>query len=181
MTEKNTAPRLIKKYQNRRLYDTTASSYITLSQVKSLILAHEDITVIDAKSGSDITRSILLQIILEEESAGEPLFNSDMLQSLIRFYGHAMQGPMGEYLEHHLGYLNDFQQQIAGQGINAYSPQQAQEAWETMRRIQPAFVRELMDTNLRQSKAFMEQMQSFWTAPFRPARRNDDSDEGSHE
>jgi polyhydroxyalkanoate synthesis repressor PhaR len=91
--------RLIKKYPNRRLYDTATSSYITLADVKKLVLGQTPFKVVDAKSSEDLTRSILLQIILEEESAGAPMFSSDMLSQIIRFYGNAMQGMMGTYLE----------------------------------------------------------------------------------
>ncbi|MCM5703174.1 polyhydroxyalkanoate synthesis repressor PhaR [Larsenimonas salina] len=167
------SPRLIKKYQNRRLYDTKASAYITLAQVKALILEQEDICVVDAKTNDDITRSILLQIILEEESTGgEPLFNSDMLQSLIRFYGHAMQAPMGQYLEQQIGYIREFQNQLAKQGVNAYRPENVEQVWASMQGMQPPFMKDMMESNLRQSQAFMKQMQSFWTAPFK--RRDDD-------
>ncbi|MEI6117538.1 MAG: polyhydroxyalkanoate synthesis repressor PhaR, partial [Burkholderiales bacterium] len=78
--------RLIKKYPNRRLYDTQTSTYITLSDVKQLVLDHELFKVVDAKSGDDLTRRILLQIILEEESGGVPMFSSTMLAHVIRFY-----------------------------------------------------------------------------------------------
>ena len=71
--------RLIKKYPNRRLYDTNTSSYITLVDVKGLVLAHEEFQVLDAKTGEDLTRSILMQIILEEEAVGSPMFTSDLL------------------------------------------------------------------------------------------------------
>src|SRR5512136_15241 len=91
--------RLIKKYPNRRLYDTQTSSYITLVDVKELVLKHETFQVIDAKSGDDLTRSILLQIILEEEQEGQPLFSHDVLTQFIRSYGSAMQGMMGSYLD----------------------------------------------------------------------------------
>ena len=89
------ALRLIKKYPNRRLYDTRTSSYITLADVKALVLKHEQFQVVDAKTGEDLTRSILLQIILEEEAGGMPMFTSDLLSQLIRFYGNAMQGMVG--------------------------------------------------------------------------------------
>jgi polyhydroxyalkanoate synthesis repressor PhaR len=91
--------RLIKKYPNRRLYDTRTSTYITLADVKELVLAHEPFQVVDAKSGDDLTRAILLQIILEEEAGGAPMFSSDLLSQMIRFYGNAMQGMMGNYIE----------------------------------------------------------------------------------
>ena len=87
-----TQPRLIKKYPNRRLYDTETSAYITLTDVKKLVLENVEFRVEDAKTKEDLTRSILLQIILEEETAGAPMFSSDMLSQIIRFYGNAMQG-----------------------------------------------------------------------------------------
>ncbi|WP_180683393.1 polyhydroxyalkanoate synthesis repressor PhaR [Tepidicella baoligensis] len=105
--------RVIKKYPNRRLYDTDSSSYITLAEVKALVMRGEPFVVRDAKSGDDLTRSILLQIILEEETAGVPLFSESMLANIIRFYGHAMQGYMGSYLEKNLQLFMDFQKSMA--------------------------------------------------------------------
>jgi polyhydroxyalkanoate synthesis repressor PhaR len=93
------SPRIIKKYPNRRLYDTETSTYITLAEVKDLVLGYKEFQVQDAKTGTDLTRAILLQIILEEESGGVPMFSTDMLANIIRYYGHAMQGLMGSYLE----------------------------------------------------------------------------------
>jgi polyhydroxyalkanoate synthesis repressor PhaR len=93
------AQRVIKKYPNRRLYDTDTSSYITLAEVKQLVMGNEPVVVKDAKTGEDLTRSILLQIILEEEAGGAPMFSEAVLANIIRFYGHAMQGYMGSYLE----------------------------------------------------------------------------------
>lgn len=107
------AVRIIKKYPNRRLYDTNSSSYITLAEVKDLVMRGESFVVRDAKSGDDLTRSILLQIILEEETAGVPLFSESMLANLIRFYGHAMQGYMGTYLEKNLQLFMDLQKSVA--------------------------------------------------------------------
>src|SRR6218665_1847068 len=91
--------RVIKKYPNRRLYDTATSCYITLEDVKQLVLDNVEIIVEDAKTHEDITRSVLLQIILEEESGGAPMFTYDVLTQIIRIYGNAMQGLMGNYLE----------------------------------------------------------------------------------
>jgi polyhydroxyalkanoate synthesis repressor PhaR len=91
--------RLIKKYPNRRLYDTQTSTYVTLADIKGLVMANEVFKVIDAKSDEDLTRNILLQIILEEEAGGAPVFSSQMLSQIIRFYGNSMQGLMGNYLE----------------------------------------------------------------------------------
>ncbi len=91
--------RLIKKYPNRRLYDTQTSTYVTLADIKQLVMASESFKVLDAKTDEDLTRSILLQIILEEEACGVPIFSTQMLQQMIRFYGHSMQGLMGSHLE----------------------------------------------------------------------------------
>lgn len=94
-----TETRIIKKYPNRRLYDTEISSYITLEDVRHLVMQHVDFRVQEAKSKQDITRSILLQIILEREEGGEPIFSEPMLQEIIRFYGDSLQGMMTSYLE----------------------------------------------------------------------------------
>jgi polyhydroxyalkanoate synthesis repressor PhaR len=92
--------RIIKKYPNRRLYDTSQSSYVTLDDVKDLVLKGEEFQVIESRSKEDITRSVLLQIISEQEAQdGVPLFTNQVLQQLIRFYGDSLQGLMGEYLE----------------------------------------------------------------------------------
>ena len=106
--------RVIKKYPNRRLYDTETSAYITLTEVKQLVMSKSPFVVRDAKSGDDLTRSILLQIILEEETGGVPMFSTDMLANLIRFYGHAMQGMMGSYLEKNLQTFIEMQSQFVG-------------------------------------------------------------------
>ncbi len=108
-------PRIIKKYPNRRLYDTEISSYIKLDDVRQLVLDHEEIQVVDAKSGDDLTRSVLLQIIAEHEERGEPLFTTPLLTRLIRFYGDALQGFMGSYLERSLDVFLDQQQQFRKQ------------------------------------------------------------------
>ena len=113
MTDKT--PRLIKKYPNRRLYDTQTSTYITLADVKQLVLSGEPFVVTDAKTADDLTRSILLQIILDEESSGAPMFSADMLSQVIRTYGNAMQGMMGEYLEKNMKAFSEIQQQFQEQ------------------------------------------------------------------
>ena len=108
-TDRKPAQRVIKKYPNRRLYDTDTSSYITLAEIKQLVMESESCIVVDAKTGEDLTRSILLQIILEEEANGSPMFTAPVLANIIRFYGHAMQGLMGGYLEKNMQALMDLQ------------------------------------------------------------------------
>ena len=114
------SPRIIKKYPNRRLYDTETSTYITLADVKELVLGYKDFQVQDAKSGEDLTRSILLQIILEEESGGVPMFSSPMLANIIRYYGHAMQGMMGSYLERSISTFHEAQKRFQQQAQTIY-------------------------------------------------------------
>src|SRR5712675_2931707 len=129
---KDSQLRLIKKYPNRRLYDTKTSSYITLADVKQMVLKQEEFQVVDAKSGDDLTRAILLQIILEEESSGGlPMFSSDLLSQLIRFYGNAMQGVMGSYLEKNIRAVQDMQKTMQEQSQRLYgdSSRGAQDMW----------------------------------------------------
>ncbi len=153
--------RLIKKYPNRRLYDTQTSTYITLSDVKQLVLEHEAFRVIDAKSAEDLTRSIMLQIILEEESGGVPMFSSTMLAHVIRFYGHAMQGVMGSYLEKNIQAFTDIQEKMADQskgmygGANQFSP----ENWSQFMSVQTPMVQNMMNSYVEQSKTLFAQMQ----------------------
>ncbi|MBF0401088.1 MAG: polyhydroxyalkanoate synthesis repressor PhaR [Magnetococcales bacterium] len=90
--------RVIRKYPNRRLYDTERSTYVTLDAIRQLVLDNIPFHVVDKQSGEDITRSILLQIISEEEEDGSPLFSTELLQQIIRFYGGDLQGVLGEYL-----------------------------------------------------------------------------------
>jgi len=107
--------RIIKKYPNRRLYDTEISSYITLEEVRQLVIDGEDFEVRDAKSGEDLTRSVLLQIISEHEETGQPMFTTQLLSQIIRFYGDSMQGFMGSYLEKSLQIFLDQQQKFRSQ------------------------------------------------------------------
>jgi polyhydroxyalkanoate synthesis repressor PhaR len=118
--------RVIKKYPNRRLYDTTTSSYVTLTEIKHLVMQGHTFVVRDAKTGEDLTRNLLLQIILEEESAGAPMFTEAVLTNIIRFYGHAMQGHMGAYLESNLQSLMMMQSKMGHQSQNIVSQMQEQ-------------------------------------------------------
>jgi polyhydroxyalkanoate synthesis repressor PhaR len=125
------SPRIIKKYPNRRLYDTETSTYITLAEVKELVLQYREFQVQDAKTGEDLTRSILLQIILEEESGGVPMFSTDMLANIIRYYGHAMQGLMGSYLERSIMAFHEAQKRFQEQAHSIYGelPKSPAEGW----------------------------------------------------
>jgi len=158
--------RLIKKYPNRRLYDTKTSSYITLADVKQMVLKQEEFQVVDAKSGDDLTRAILLQIILEEESGGAPMFTSDLLSQMIRSYGNAMQGMMGGYLERNMRAFQDIQKALQEQSQRVYgdNSRASQELWAQFMNLQGPAMQSLMQAYMEQSQKvfaqFQEQMQS---------------------
>ncbi|MFA0923686.1 polyhydroxyalkanoate synthesis repressor PhaR [Xanthomonas fragariae] len=107
--------RIIKKYPNRRLYDTEISSYITIEDVRQLIIDGEEFEVRDAKSGEDLSRAVLLQIIADREQDGEPMLSTQLLSQIIRFYGDSLQGFMGNYLERSMQVFLDQQQQFRQQ------------------------------------------------------------------
>lgn len=169
----DTQTRLIKKYPNRRLYDTKTSSYITLADVKQMVLKQEDFQVVDAKSGEELTRQILLQIILDEESGGMPMFSSDLLSQLIRFYGNAMQGFMGTYLEKNIKAFQDMQKSIqdqsqkmmfgaggaAGGAGNPDSARASQELWSQFMNLQGPAMQSLMQAYVEQSQKMFTQFQ----------------------
>ncbi len=147
------AQRVIKKYPNRRLYDTETSTYITLAEVKQLVMDALPFVVRDAKTNEDLTRSILLQIILEEEAGGAPMFTEAALANIIRFYGHAMQGFMGNYLEKNVQAFTDLQSQMAEQTKN-FTP----EMWTQFLNVQNP-VQGVLGSYAEQSKAMFEKMQ----------------------
>ncbi|GAB3095906.1 polyhydroxyalkanoate synthesis repressor PhaR [Lysobacter terrae] len=138
--------RIIKKYPNRRLYDTEISSYITIEDVRQLIVDGEDFEVRDAKSGDDLTRQVLLQIIAEHESDGEPVLSTQLLSQIIRFYGDSLQGFMGNYLERSMQLFLDQQQQFRTQigGMLGQTP------W--------AMMNQLTERNLQMWKEFQQNM-----------------------
>ncbi|MBB3344652.1 polyhydroxyalkanoate synthesis repressor PhaR [Luteimonas sp. RC10] len=140
------ATRIIKKYPNRRLYDTEISSYITIEDVRQLIVDGENFEVRDAKSGEDLTRSVLLQIISDQESDGEPVLSTQLLSQIIRFYGDSMQGFMGSYLERSMQVFLDQQQQFRQQmgGLLGQTP------W--------AMMNQLTERNLEMWKEFQKTM-----------------------
>lgn len=150
---------MIKKYPNRRLYDTQTSSYITLADVKQFVMEHDDFAVVDAKTGEDLTRSILLQIILEAEAGGAPMFSSVALAQIIRYYGHAMQGMMGSYLEKNIQAFIDIQNKLTestnGFDGKAFSP----EMWTQFMNVQGPMMQGMMGNYIDQSKNLFVQMQ----------------------
>ncbi len=124
MSEKEQPVRIIKKYPNRRLYDTEDSCYITLAEVRELVIAEVPFIVVEKKTDEDITRSILLQIILEQESESNPLFSNDNLQRFIRYYGSAPQQGFSEFIGQSLQFFHDQQLEFgkAFGGISGQNP-----------------------------------------------------------
>jgi polyhydroxyalkanoate synthesis repressor PhaR len=146
--------RTIKKYPNRRLYDTQSSTYVTLAEIKKLVMAASPLVVVDAKTGEDLTRSILLQIILEEESAGVPMFSEAVLSNIIRFYGHAMQGHMGSYLESHVQSFMHWQSKLSES-----SPALSPEVWAQFMQWQTPMMHNMFSGLANPSQNVMTQMQ----------------------
>jgi polyhydroxyalkanoate synthesis repressor PhaR len=148
------AQRVIKKYPNRRLYDTDTSTYITLTEVKQLVMDSEPFVVRDAKTNEDLTRSILLQIILEEEAGGAPMFSEIALANIIRFYGHSAQGFMGSYLEKNVQAFTDIQAKLAEQS-KTVSP----EMWAQFINMPNPLMQGMMGNYVEQSKTMFDKMQ----------------------
>ncbi|WP_160107655.1 polyhydroxyalkanoate synthesis repressor PhaR [Pseudomonas izuensis] len=145
-------PRLIKKYPNRRLYDTHTSSHLTLSDIRQLVVDRIPFEVVDAKTGENLTRSILLQVILEAESGGEPIFSSEMLMGIIQFYG-PYQSVLGSYLDKSIQTVIDIQSQTGAQ---------SSEAWSAFMHQQAPVMQDLMRQYVDQSKALYMNTQNLF-------------------
>ena len=154
--------RVIKKYPNRRLYDTDKSAYITLTEVKDLVISNVAFEVLDAKTNEDISRSILLQIILEEESGGEPIFTSEMLAHMIRCYGNAMQGVMGTFLERGIHSFIDVQHKLQDQARALYGNTAglSPDIWAQFFQAQGPIMHGMMGNYLEQSANMFLDMQT---------------------
>ena len=146
--------RIIKKYPNRRLYDTETSTYITLTEVRRLVMSSTSFVVRDAKTSEDLTRSILLQIILEEEAGGAPMFTEAVLANIIRFYSDAMQSFMGAYLEKNVQSFMDLQLKMAEQ-----SKGMTPEMWAQFVNAKSPMMQGMMGAYVEQSKNVFTQMQ----------------------
>ena len=151
---KAASQRVIKKYPNRRLYDTDTSTYITLTDVKQLVMDTADFVVRDAKTNEDLTRSIMLQIILEEETGGAPMFTEAVLGNIIRFYGNSMQSFMGAYLEKNVQSFMDLQVKMSEQS-KGLTP----EMWAQFVNARSPMMQGMMGSYVEQSKSVFTQMQ----------------------
>ena len=172
-------PRLIKKYPNRRLYDTANSGYITLADVKQMVLENIEFQVIDAKSGDNLTRAILLQIILDEEAGGLPMFSSEMLAQMIRFYGSAQQTIVGQYIEQNIQAFLAIQKKLQDQTKQIYGDKLllTPDLWKQFMQMQAPAMQGMLGNYLEQSaRLFMDMQQRmqdqtkgmFTTFPFPP-------------
>jgi len=154
--------RMIKKYPNRRLYDTANSGYITLADVKQMVLEGIEFQVIDAKTGDDLTRAILLQIILDEESGGVPMFSSEMLSQMIRFYGSAQQTVIGQYIEQNVKAFLAIQKKLQEQAKQVYGDKMllTPDLWKQFMQMQAPAMQGMLGNYLEQSaKLFMDMQQ----------------------
>jgi polyhydroxyalkanoate synthesis repressor PhaR len=154
--------RTIKKYPNRRLYDTANSGYITLADVKLMVLDNIDFQVIDAKSGENLTRAILLQIILDEEGGGVPMFSSEMLALMIRFYGSAQQTIMGQYMEQNVKAFLAIQKKLQDQAKQVYGDKMmlTPDLWKQFMQMQAPAMQGMLGNYLEQSaKLFLDMQQ----------------------
>lgn len=158
-TQEDTLVRLIKKYPNRRLYDTKTSAYVTLADIKQLVLDNETFQAVDAKTGEDITRAVLLQIILEEESGGMPMFTPAALSQIIRFYGNSMQSVMASFIEKNIQAFIDIQDGMMQQSKGMYGQQFGPEAWAQFMNVQTPMLQNMMNNYIDQSKTLFVQMQ----------------------
>lgn len=149
-------PRTVKKYANRRLYDTEASRHVTLDGIRQLVASGEDVVVIDDTTGEDITRSILLQVIAEQEQLSDPVMSRDFLAQVIRSYGDAMQGVVGSYLEQSMKIFSAQQREIRDRvkhvvGVDPVEivTQVAQKNFQRWRSVQDEIYRTLMNVTGR--------------------------------
>jgi len=149
-------PRVIKKYPNRRLYDTVESRYITLADIRRLVVERVDFVVIDKKTQSDITRAILLQVIAEQEHSSDPVLSRDFLSQVIRSYGGQLQGVVGSYLEQSLRLFSAQQREVrervrqfAGPEATEAVSQLAQKNYQRWRTMQDDIFRTLFGNQNR--------------------------------
>lgn len=153
-------PRIIRKYSNRRLYDVANDGYITLADVKQLVLKNVVFQVVDAKSGADLTRAILLQIILEEESGATPMFSSEMLAHIVRFHGAAQQTMVGAYIEENVNTFLGIQRKLQEPTTPGHGDtvKLTPDLWRQLMQLQAPAMQVMLGNLLEQgAKRFMDQ------------------------
>ena len=147
---------VVKKYANRRLYNTASSSYVTLDDLSSMVKAGEDFVVRDAKSGDDITRSVLTQIIFEEEAKGHNLLPVNFLRQLIGFYGDSMQAVVPSYLEHAMGVFSQGQDNLQEKVASAFGSADVMKMGEDLAKQNMAMFQQAMSTMEMFNPAMMQ-------------------------
>jgi len=140
--------RLIKKYPNRRLYDTEESRYITLNDVQKLVRDGVEIKVVDTQSGDDITRGILIQIITEQEASGNPMFTTEVLTRFIRFYDESVQDAFSSFLDQTLKLYAEQQERMQSQ-LDQLLPGEALHTWAELTQRNIELWREMQDSFFR--------------------------------
>jgi polyhydroxyalkanoate synthesis repressor PhaR len=154
--------RIVKKYQNRRLYDVTTSTYVVFDDIKQIIMGGEEIKVIDVKTEQDVTRSVLLQILLEEEMHGMPVFSNEFLYQIIRFYGKAFQPSLGPFLEQGLDLFRKMQKQFYEQIRDMYGKEKLSsgvELWKEFIKNQGPEIEDIIKEQMQNSTNAFLQMQ----------------------
>jgi polyhydroxyalkanoate synthesis repressor PhaR len=152
-------PRIIRKYPNRRLYDVANDGYITLADVKQLVLKNIAFRVVDAKSGADLTRTILLQIILEEESGATPMFSAEMLAEIVRLHGAAQQTMVGAYMEENVNTFLGIQRKLQESATSSGGTVQfTPDLWRQLLQLQAPAMQAMLGSFLEQSaRRFMDE------------------------
>ena len=152
-------PRIIRKYPNRRLYDVANDGYITLADVKQLVLKNIAFRVVDARTGADLTRPILLQIILEEEAGATPMFSAEMLAEIVRFHGSAQQTMVGAYMEENVNTFLGIQKRLQERATASHGDAMTltPELWRQVMQLQAPAMQAMLGSFLEQSaKRFMD-------------------------
>jgi len=146
-------PRIIRKYPNRRLYDVANDGYITLADVKQLVLKNIAFRVVDARTGADLTRPILLQIILEEEAGATPMFSAEMLAEIVRFHGSAQQTMVGAYMEENVNTFLGIQRKLQESAASSQggSAQLTPDLWRQLLQLQAPAMQAMLGSFLEQS------------------------------
>ena len=161
MKQPNMHVRIIKKYPNRRLYDTQTSAYITMEDIKSFVIQHKSIKIIDVKTEEDLTRNVLMQIILDEEASGTPIFSTQMLENLIRFYGNTLQSMMGSYLERMIQSFVEMQHSFSEKAKTSHeSKNSAPEMWSEFVNMQTPLMQTMLNHYIEQSQQMLHQVQN---------------------
>ncbi|MFN8770269.1 MAG: polyhydroxyalkanoate synthesis repressor PhaR [Neisseriaceae bacterium] len=162
MKEKKNSIRIIKKYQNRRLYDVSTSTYVVLDDIKQIIMDGEEIKVIEVKTNQDVTRTVLLQVLLEEEMHGVPMFSNDFIYQIIRFYGKAFQSSLGPFLEQGVDLFRRMQKKFYEQVREVYGKEKLSsgvELWKDFIEKQGPGIEEIVKEQMQTSTGAFLKMQ----------------------